>query len=127
MLGWIVQKYSIVPASEGVNENEAPCASVPESSSPPDFAVTVCGAASSLVQVIFWPTFASTVSGPNAKPSIASEVEGGAFGFGFGFGFAAVARASGVTLAAGVEAAAAGVRSSSPPQAASPSAEPASS
>ena len=73
MLGWIAQKYWIVPAFSGVNENDEPWAIVPESSSPPDLAVTVCAAESSFVQVIFWPTFALIVCGANANPLIATD------------------------------------------------------
>src|SRR5215207_3888209 len=72
MPGWIAQKYSIVPAFAGVKEKAAPRSIVPESSSPPDFAVTVCAAESSLVQVISCPTFALSVAGANAKPSMAT-------------------------------------------------------
>src|SRR5918997_3988561 len=108
MLGWIAQKYAIVPGWAAVNSNDAPWAIVPESRSRPLFAVTVCGAASSFVHSIVSPALTFTVPGPKAKPSMATR-----FVSPLGGGVA-----SGVRVCAGVEvAAAAGAGSSafSPP------------
>src|SRR5688572_28735299 len=115
MVGWIAQKYSIVPAFAGVKEKVAPWSIVPESSSPPDFPVTVCAAESSLVQVISCPTSALRVAGANAKPSMATAS-------------ALPADGAGVVDAAGVDApAGSGADDPPPPQAARTSAEPTSS
>ena len=63
--------------------------------------MTVCAAESSLLQVIFWPTFALIVCGANANPLIATDSP-------------PVAGFAGAVVAAGVDAAASGLDSSPP-------------